>query len=425
MGGISSSTGLFSGIDTASLIEQLLAIDGRPKLLAQARITELQTQQTAFLDINSRLLGLKSAAAGFNSSKVFDATRASSSNPDAITATASDNATLGTFNFTVNRLVSTNQLISRRFADSDTSGQGATEFTFEVGKGRLDTDTNLADLNGGSGIKRGKVKVTDASGASTTIDLSTAVHVSDVLDAFNSNANIDVVASSDGQGLKFTDTSGGSGNFTIEEVANGTTASSLGIDQSVGGTEITSGDILYLSLNTSLSVLNDGAGVSFGPGGSSATADFTLTHSGNGTTYNINLGEIGDTVDEEFIVSGTPVVTIDDLKDRVEVLSEGNLTVSIGADGTSISIDAVDGTSTVTIDQGPGSRTTFEQLGFTDGQSGVGSVASTRLFSGINSVLASNINGGSGIGDGTIRFSARDTPSTVFDVNINSTDSIV
>ena len=137
MGGISSSTGLFSGIDTASLIEQLLAIDARPKQLAQARITQLQTQQTAFLDINSRLLGLKSAAASFNSSKIFDATRASSSNPEAITATASDNATLGTFNFNVNRLVSTHQLITRRFADKDTSGKGASEFTFEVGRGRL------------------------------------------------------------------------------------------------------------------------------------------------------------------------------------------------------------------------------------------------------------------------------------------------
>jgi len=421
MGGISSSTGLFSGIDTASLIEQLLAIDARPKQLAQQRITQLQTQQTAFLDINSRLLGLKSAAAAFNSTKVFSATRASSSNPDAITATASDNATLGTFNFNVERLVSTHQLISRRFADDNTSGQGATEFTFEVGNGGLSTDTNLADLNGGEGIKRGKIRVTDSSGASTTIDLSKAVTVNDVLDAFNENSEISVSASTDGQGIRFTDNGGGAGNFTIAEVANGTTAGSLGIKQTVAAAgTIATGDVLYLSENTSLSVLNDGAGVSFGPGGAAATADFVLQL--GVTNYDINLGEIGETVDGEYEVTGTPVVTIEDLRERIEEQTEGNVTVSITPDGTGLSIDAVDGISTVEIDPGSAGRTTLEQLGFTNNQNGIGSITSTRLLAGVNSVLASNLNGGAGVGDGTIQFTTQD--ATIFAVNVNATDSV-
>ncbi len=421
MGGISSSTGLFSGIDTSSLIEQLLQIDARPKQLAQQRITQLQTQQTAFLDINSRLLGLKSAAAAFNSSKVFDATRASSSNPDAITATASDNATLGTFNFNVERLVSTHQLISRRFADDSTSGQGATEFTFEVGNGGLATDTNLADLNGGEGIKRGKIRVTDSSGASATIDLSKAVTVNDVLDAFNESSEISVTASTDGQGIRFTDNGGGAGNFTIAEVANGTTAESLGIRQTVAAAgDITTGDILYLSENTSLSVLNDGAGVSFGPGGAAATADFVLDY--GGTSYDINLGEIGETVDGEYEATGTPVVTIKDLRERIEEQTDGNVTLSITPDGTGLSIEAVDGISTVEIDPGSAARTTLEQLGFTNNQNGVGSITSTRLLAGVNSVLASNLNGGSGVGDGTIQFTTQD--ATIFAVNVNATDSV-
>ncbi|MCB9846815.1 MAG: flagellar filament capping protein FliD [Phycisphaeraceae bacterium] len=425
MGGISSSTGLFSGIDTASLIEQLLAIDARPKQLAQNRVAELQTQQTAFLDINSRLLALKSAAAKFNSNKVFDATRASSSNTDALTATASDNATLGSFNFTVSRLVSTHQLISRRFADDNTSGQGATEFTFEIGKGSLTSDTNLADLNGGEGIKRGKIKITDSSGASAVIDLSRAVTVEDVLDAVNSSGDISVQASADGHGIKFTDAAGGAGAFTIAEVANGTTAETLGIKQSVAaGATIASGDILYLSENTSLSVINDGAGVSFGPGGAAATPDFALVYNdGSGdVTYNINLGEIGETVDGDYSVTGTPVVTIKDLKNRIETLSDGNLTVSITPDGRGLSIDAVDGTSDVTITPPSSGRTTHQQLGFTDNQTGAGSIASTRLLAGVNSVLAANLNGGSGVGDGTIDFTTNDLTS--FSVNVSATDSV-
>jgi len=423
MGGISSNVGLFSGIDTASLIEQLLAIEARPKQLAQRRVAELQSQQAAFLDINSRLLGLKTASASFNSSNIFSATRASSSNPDAVGATASENATLGTFNFNVSRLVSTNQLISRRFADDKTSGLGATEFTFEIGQGGLETDTNLADLNGGEGVKRGKVRVTDSSGASTIIDLSKAVTVGDVLKAFNESGEVSVSAKATGQGLTFTDNAGGAGAFTIAEVGNGTTATTLGIKQSVGaGSDIESGDILFLSENTSLNVLNDGQGVSFGPGGSAATADFRLIHSGTGETYDINLGEIGETVDGEYEATGTPVVTIGDLKTRIETLTDGELTVAINADGRGIEIQAVDGVSDVTINKPTGGRTTLEQLGFTNGQSATGSIGSSRLLAGINTVLASNLNGGSGVGDGTIQFTARD--ASVFTVDIEAADSV-
>ena len=44
---------LISGIDTASLIEQLIALESRGKLSIQARVNSLQTQKAAMLDINS------------------------------------------------------------------------------------------------------------------------------------------------------------------------------------------------------------------------------------------------------------------------------------------------------------------------------------------------------------------------------------
>ena len=42
MAGVTSSVGLFSGIDTNSVITQLLAIDAVPNQQAQARIMQLQ-----------------------------------------------------------------------------------------------------------------------------------------------------------------------------------------------------------------------------------------------------------------------------------------------------------------------------------------------------------------------------------------------
>jgi flagellar capping protein FliD len=52
MGGITSSVGIFSGINSASLIDQLLAIEARPKTLAQNRMVQIQGQQAAYLDIS-------------------------------------------------------------------------------------------------------------------------------------------------------------------------------------------------------------------------------------------------------------------------------------------------------------------------------------------------------------------------------------
>ena len=62
MGGISAGVGLISGIDSASLIEQLLAVESRVKIPIQARIARLATAKSALLDINSSLLGLQSFA---------------------------------------------------------------------------------------------------------------------------------------------------------------------------------------------------------------------------------------------------------------------------------------------------------------------------------------------------------------------------
>ena len=51
---ITTGVGLISGIDTASLIDQLIALESRPKLFMQARIAALTSQQASLLDINGQ-----------------------------------------------------------------------------------------------------------------------------------------------------------------------------------------------------------------------------------------------------------------------------------------------------------------------------------------------------------------------------------
>ena len=53
---ITSGIGLVSGIDTVSLIEQLLSIDSQAKIPIFQRIGSLNASKTALLDVNARVL---------------------------------------------------------------------------------------------------------------------------------------------------------------------------------------------------------------------------------------------------------------------------------------------------------------------------------------------------------------------------------
>ena len=80
MSGISTGSGLFSGIDTASLIDQLMKIEARPKVRFQQRVTGLQLQQSAILDINARTLEVRREPHGktYRSTHLYDDTQSAS-----------------------------------------------------------------------------------------------------------------------------------------------------------------------------------------------------------------------------------------------------------------------------------------------------------------------------------------------------------
>lgn len=292
MGGISTGVGIFSGINTSQLIEQLLSIDARPKQLVQSRILTLQQQKAAFLDINSALLALKTAATKFGTAKTFQTTRAVSSNEDVLAATASTSASPGSLSLFVKRLTTTQQVLSRGFADSDKSG---------VGGLRLLSTTSVDDLNAGEGFEAGEIIVTDATGASATIDLSAAATVGDILSAITNAAGVGVRAEIVGDSIAVIDeTTGGTGKLTVVDGTGSDAASTLGIEKTAstaGSGKSIKGDSVFFNVlrfergggrlerDTALSELNGGAGVSRGKikiadaAGNSATVDLSAAAS--------------------------------------------------------------------------------------------------------------------------------------------------
>ncbi len=425
MSGITSGVGLFSGIDSRSIIDQLLAIEARPRDQASGRIVQLQLQQAAFLDINSRILALKSSAGTFRTNNLFKSKAVSTSNAEVLTATAERSAAPGTYQFIVDRLVSTQQLLSRGFSDTSSSSLGATSFTFETAQARLDRDVSLSDLNDGQGIERGRITLTDSAGTAATIDLSRATTVGDVLEAINQNGTARVQASVSGGRLVLRDTAGGNGQIRVSDSSGSTTAASLGIAGTATGT-LTGSSVYRLSANTTVSSVGDGRGVSIRSVAGVGAFNFSINV--GGTAVQVNVGDVYENRDDG---TGTMVLTkvrgaastmgqvLERMNAALDAAGFTDVDAAIDGENGRITITDTQGTRQITVVEG--NDTTARDLGLTGGVSS-STFAGRRILAGLNSTLASGLNGGQGVqGDGNIEFTLRDgsTFSATVDSNLS------
>ncbi|MBI9016602.1 MAG: flagellar filament capping protein FliD [Phycisphaerae bacterium] len=260
MGTFSSGVGLVSGFDIQSYVDQIMAIEGRTRDQVQNRKDDLSTQQEALMKLQAEVMAVQLSAANFNKQSIFEQKIMTSSDEEALTATATKYAVEGNYKLNVVQLASYNNLVSRGFASMDT-GIGTGTLSFEIGKGQVAKPTDLGLLNGQQGVQRGKIKITDRAGNSSQIDLTTVLDVQDILDKINENDDIKVKASVSGGHIVLEDYSGGTSDLAVNEVGNGHTAEDLGILGSSSVNKLQGSDILYISNSTQLSLLNDGNGI--------------------------------------------------------------------------------------------------------------------------------------------------------------------
>lgn len=413
MGGITTGVGIFSGIDSASLIDQLINASSRPLILAQSRVIQLNQQSAAYLDINSRLSGFKTAAASFRVNNVFQSSKATSSADNVLTASAGRNAVPGSYNFIVDRLVSSQQLLTRGFADRNTSTIGLDSLTFESTAARIDNNTSLADLNNGNGVTRGKITVNG-----TEVDLSRSGTVQEVLDAINEVDGVTARVENDKFVIE--------GLTSITEQSGAGILSSFGLDGTISSGTLTGTSVYELTGTTSLGALNDGRGVEIRDASGQTVTDFNIII--NGETIGVRIGEVeGELTDDEgdpiLDDEGDPTIgvidgavsTLDGVIARINsTLSDagyGEVTASINT--TTGAIDIVDslGRDFNIEDLQVGNRTfsTASDLGISGSYTG-GTANGERIFAGLNTKLVSSLNGGAGLDgtDGLLNITTRD-----------------
>ncbi|MEX0586527.1 MAG: flagellar cap protein FliD N-terminal domain-containing protein, partial [Pirellulales bacterium] len=378
MGRISSGIGLITGIPIKDTVEQLIAIQARPRDLLRSRTDRLTQQQTAITDLTARVLAVQLAADHLGSEALYGAVDVTSSDDDFLTATATGDVAPGSYPFTPVQLARTHQALSSGFAAAtDLVGEGSLVFRFG---GAVDKGVDLALLNAGQGVARGKIRITDRGGKSTEIDLGFARTIDDVVQAINGAGSIDVTAEVHGDRIRLVDHSGQTtSNLRVHEVGLGRTAADLGLANVNVAADFADGqDILRLHRGLALSQLNDGHGVRI-----------------DANLHDIELALADGTTIQVDVPSSAR--TLGDVIDAISSAAAGKVRAEIGPDGDRLVLtDLTTGASVFDVRDANGSLFASD-LGLTRDALG-GVVTGGRLLGGLNSVLLANLGGGNGLG---------------------------
>lgn len=124
--------GLMSGLDTKSIITQMMQLEQRPIQLLQRQEAAYQAKISAFGALKGVLAELQTAAAALKETDLFAGFSASSANTTVLSASASDTAVAGNYQVTVDVLAQAQQVKSSAFTASD-EVVGTGTLTIQVG----------------------------------------------------------------------------------------------------------------------------------------------------------------------------------------------------------------------------------------------------------------------------------------------------
>ena len=124
--------GLISGLDTNSIIDQLVKIDRFPITKLQAKKSGFKSQISALGRVKSSINGLITAAKNLDTANEVLALKGTSTDTDAFTATALGSAAPGSYSIEISNLAVAAKKRSTAFSDSNTAAVQAGTLTFAI-----------------------------------------------------------------------------------------------------------------------------------------------------------------------------------------------------------------------------------------------------------------------------------------------------
>jgi flagellar capping protein FliD len=147
-----SLPGLVTGIDTRTLIAQLMAIERRTLNIYQDRVDKWEEKKTALSDIESKLSALRTTLQNLSDAEELRAFNSTSSDQDIVTAEATNNAFEGNHTVVINQLATANRWVhtaGSKYAE-DYVGAGTFIYSYNGKEAVITTTatTTLQDLVG-------------------------------------------------------------------------------------------------------------------------------------------------------------------------------------------------------------------------------------------------------------------------------------
>lgn len=151
-GSVFQFSGLGSGFSTDSILEKMLDIEKAPIAKFQARQATVTQEQSAWRSINTRVLGLGTAADKLKSDTLYSTRQVFSGNTEVLTASASAGNVLGNYTVSVEALAQNHQQVSQGYAAQD-AAIGTGTVTIKVGSASFNPITIDSTNNSLTGIR--------------------------------------------------------------------------------------------------------------------------------------------------------------------------------------------------------------------------------------------------------------------------------
>ncbi len=182
-----SFTGLASGIDSQSIVSQLMQIEALPLQRMQQQQAILSNKQSLYASLKSILVAFNSSASALNTAASFNPIKAFSSDTDVATTTATSSAVAGVYELAVSKLATTHKASSAAQAGATTALGFSGTFVVNGRAVSVESSDTLSSIAGkvnstGSGVTASVINggsgnayltlTSSASGGSNTIQLA-------------------------------------------------------------------------------------------------------------------------------------------------------------------------------------------------------------------------------------------------------------
>lgn len=136
-----SSSGLASGIDTDSVVKQLVAIEQAKVSKVEKKKEEVENTQEKFSTLQTNLVNLANKASSLDDAQDFNLFNTLSNNDDYAVVSGDEDAVSGTYELVVNQLATSQKIASNSFTAINTPLQKTGTFSISTSKAAQEADS--------------------------------------------------------------------------------------------------------------------------------------------------------------------------------------------------------------------------------------------------------------------------------------------